>query len=274
MDWTIGASYDDFTDEPIERTSFNPKFGVRWQVNPNLAVRGAAFQVVKPSFVNNRTIEPTQVAGFNQFFDDLPGTESRRYGVAVDWRASDRLRGGIQLSWRDLDEPTKIVAETGSQTARFDDQDEQLHRLYLYWTPMDRIAAKGGLVYDRYEGRGPLVDSAARPEHVETLSLPLSLTYFNPNGLFASLGGTYVDQKVKRTQNSRFADGEDDFLVVDAALGYRLPRRRGIVSLVVSNLFDKVFMYQDNSFREFSEEAVTSPFIPDRAIMGRIAISF
>lgn len=273
-DWTIGGSYDDFTDEPVEETSFNPKLGVRWQVNRDLALRAAAFQVVKPSFVNNRTIEPTQVAGFNQFFDDLPGTESRRYGTAIDWRGSDKLWGGAQFTWRDLDEPTTVVSETGAETARFDEQKEELHNLYLYLTPTEQLAAKAALVYDRYEGRGPAVEFGPRPEEVRTLSLPLSLTYFDPDGLFATLGTTYVDQRVRRAPNSQFSDGEDNFVVVDVAVGYRLPKRRGVISLAVRNLFDTEFMFQDNSFREFSEEAVTSPFIPDRIIVGQITLSF
>ncbi len=274
VDWTLGASYDDFTDEPIEKSSFNPKFGVRWQLHPDVVLRAAGFRVIKPSFVNNRTIEPTQVAGFNQFFDDLPGTESWRYGAAIDWRPGDRVWGGMELTWRDLDEPTKVVSESGAETTQFDDQKEQLHRLYFYWTPTDRLAAKVALVYDRYRGQGPAVQFGPRPEDIKTLSLPLSLRYFNPNGLFAVLGGTYVDQKVRRAESSRFADGNDNFFVVDAAVGYRLPKRRGNISLAVKNLFDEQFMYQDNSFREFSEEAVVSPFVPDRAIIGSVTLSF
>ncbi len=271
VDWTIGASYDDFKDEPIEKTSFNPKFGVRWQLNPNWVIRAAGFKVIKPSFINNRTIEPTQVAGFNQFFDDLPGTASWRYGAAVDWQSDNSLSAGVELSWRDLDEPAKVRSRA---EARFDEQHEQLHRLYLYWTPTDRVAVNTALIYDRYEGQGPAVQFGPRPEDVETLSLPLSLTYIDPNGFFATLGGTYVDQKVRRAQDSQFSDGDDSFFVVDAAVGYRLPKRRGLVSLAVKNLFDEEFMFQDNSFREFSEEAVISPFIPSRIIIGRVTLSF
>lgn len=274
VDWTIGASYDDFKDEPIGEASFNPKLGVRWQIRPGLALRAAAFQVVKPSFVNNRTVEPTQVAGFNQFFDDLPGTESRRYGAALDWRAGRRLWGGVQATWRDLDEPTRIGFETGEETVEFFEQKEQLHSSYVYWTPTDQLAVTAALVYDRYEGEGSAVDFGPRPEDIETLSAPLSLTYFGPNGLFAGIGGTYVDQEVRRAPNSQFADGEDSFFVVDAVIGYRLPKRRGVISLGVKNLFDDEFMFQDNSFREFSEEAVKSPFVPNRTVMAQLTLNF
>jgi hypothetical protein len=51
-------------------------------------LRGAAFQVVKPIIVANRTIEPTQVAGFNQLFDDPLGTEARGAGVELAGRVA------------------------------------------------------------------------------------------------------------------------------------------------------------------------------------------
>lgn len=272
--WTVGASYDDFTDEPIEETTFSPKLGMRLRVNDAVTLRAAGFQVVKPSFINNRTLEPTQVAGFNQFFDDLPGTESTRYGAALDWRNGEDFWGGIELSRRDLDEPTKVITETGEETAQFDEQKEEVHRLYLYWTPAERWSAQASLVFDKYEGEGLAVEFGPRPKEVETISLPISLSYFHPNGWFGSLGGTFVDQEVIRAEGSPFAAGQDDFFVVDLSVGYRLPKRKGIVSLGVKNLFDEEFMYQDNSFREFSEEAVTSPYIPDQLILVRATINF
>ena len=62
--------------------------------------------------------------------------------------------------------------------------------------------------------------------------------------------------------------------MVDAAIGFRLPKRWGIVSLQVLNLFDKGFNYQDDSFREFSNEPTVGPYFPDRSVLGRITINF
>ena len=178
------------------------------------------------------------------------------------------------MTWRDLDEPTKTVTETGDESAAFFEQNEQFHKLYAYWTPTNELAFNAALVYDRYEGEGDAVDFGPRPEKVETLSAPISLSYFKSNGFFATLTGTAVDQKVRRAPDSQFAEGDDNFFVVDVAVGYRLPKRRGLISLAVKNVFDEEFMFQDNSFREFSEAAVTSPLIPDRTILGRITLSF
>ncbi len=275
LTWTLGASYDDLTEEPIDETSFNPKFGARWDINDAYQLRAAAFKVLKPSLINNRTIEPTQVAGFNQLFDDATGTESWRYGAAIDARVTRNLSWGAELTWRDLDVPIILVTETGKEEAGSIDQDEELHRLYLYWTPTRRIAVTANLIYDRFEEPSALEDLFRPvPAKVETISLPVGATYFHPQGFFASVVGTYVDQEVTRAPDAVFAQGDDNFFLIDVAVGYRFPKRRGIASVGIKNLFDEEFRYQDNSFREFSEDASAGPYFPERMILGRVAFDF
>ena len=53
-----------------------------------------------------------------------------------------------------------------------------------------------------------------------------------------------------------------------------MPKRFGIVSLAVHNLFDKDFKYQDNSYREFGDEPSVAPYTPERLVMGRVSLSF
>jgi outer membrane receptor protein involved in Fe transport len=43
----------------------------------------------------------------------------------------------------------------------------------------------------------------------------------------------------------QYEPGEDRFWVVDTTLGFRLPNRRGSVSLGVNNLLDEEFAFQD-----------------------------
>ena len=100
------------------------------------------------------------------------------------------------------------------------------------------------------------------------------MRYFHPSGAFASFGTTYVNQDVKRSEGSFFADGSDDFFVLDAAVGYRFPNRLGIASLGVSNLLDENFQYQDDSFREFGDRPSIGPYIPDRQILARVTLNF
>ena len=114
---------------------------------------------------------------------------------------------------------------------------------------------------------------------MKTLSLPIGLTYFDPSGFFSGTTATFVDQKVQRSPtviapNATRTDGTDRFVVVDAVAGYRLGKRLGVVSLVVKNLFDQKFKYQDDSYREFRDEPSTGPYFPRRMVMVRFGLSF
>jgi tetratricopeptide (TPR) repeat protein len=272
--WTVGASYDDYEEGPVDKTSLNPKAGVSWDVKESIRLRAAAFKVLKPTLVNNRTIEPTQVAGFNQFYDDPVGTRYWRYGLGADWRVNQQLAVGAEATWRKLDENVVIV-RAGNDDYVIEDRDEQFHKLYLNWTPMERVAVSAEAIYDRYESEdGIATDFGDRPQDVTTYRLPLTASYFSPAGFFGSATATYVDQDVDRSSLATGADGDDSFSLVDASVGYRLPKRRGIVSFGVSNIFDKDFEYLDDSFREFSSDVVTGPYFPDRIFMGRITLNF
>jgi outer membrane receptor for monomeric catechols len=112
------------------------------------------------------------------------------------------------------------------------------------------------------------------PEKVVTYSVPFGLRYFHPSGFFAGVGATYVNQHVNRSDNMGQPEGSTDFIVVDAAIGYRLPKRFGIMSLLVANLLDNKFKYQDDSFREFQDQPSIGPYIPDRQILARVTLNW
>ncbi len=272
--WTLGASYDKYDQDPLEITSFNPKFGVQWDVTNDLRLRAAAFKVLIPLLANNRTIEPTQVAGFNQFFDDTQATKFWRYGAGFDWRLRQNLYWGGEVTWRYLDEPV-LDTVNGERVANLEDRKEQFHNVYLYWTPLPRWSVKAAFSYDRYESEtGIVTEFDNLPEKVRTISVPIAVNYFNPSGLFAGIGGTFVDQEVKRSEFATQGQGDNSFFLVDFAVGYRFPKRLGIASLGIKNLFDKDFKYQDDSYREFRDEPSTGPYFPERTILGRITLNF
>ena len=182
------------------------------------------------------------------------------------------------MTWRDLDSPTLITTQSGGTDAITENQDEQRHQVYAYWSPLDRVAVNASLVYDRYKAdKGDATEFGARPEKVTTISSPVGVRYFRPTGLFKTAVGTSVDQDVTRSDTAiqlGQAEGDDQFFLVDAAIGYRFKKRRGIASLGVNNLFDKDFRYQDDSYREFSNEATAGPYFPDRTVMGRLTLNF
>ena len=269
--WTAGVSYDRYKHNPKEVDKINPKLGAQWKLTDDLLLRGAVFRIVKPALINNQTLEPTQIAGFNQFFDDTNGAASWRYGVGLDHRLSSKLFVGGEATWREISEPLFFNRATEQ---RLEHLDEQTHRTYAHWLPIPELALSAEFVYDKFSAeRGKVLTGLAGfPERLVTYSVPFGARYFHPSGFFAAAGAAYVNQDVDRAEG--FPDGTEDFFLVDAAVGYRLPKRFGIVSLSVYNMFDKGFKYMDDSFREFQVQPLVGPYIPERQILARLTLNW
>jgi len=265
LTWTIGASFDSFDDDQIgEFDRVNPKFGIIWDMTPETTFRLAGFKVFKRTLIADQTVEPTQVAGFNQFFDDFNGTKSSRYGAAVDHRFSSSLYGGLEVSNRDLKVP--IVTGEGVITEEW---VEELYRAYLYWTVHRGIAVNAEYQVERFE-REVLDIFYETPSMMKTHLLPVALGYFHPSGFFSRLKTTYVNQKVELVTGDK---ADDEFVLVDVALGFRLPNRYGIMSINVSNLFDEKFDFEGIDSRT-SQLATDPPFMPERTVLVAFTLAF
>src|SRR5690606_29779421 len=134
---SFGLSANRLDGAFVDRRTLNPKFGLTWSPFDGTTIRAAAFKVTARTLVADQTIEPTQVAGFNQFFDDVEGTVSWRYGIGADQDfqalTGIPLFGGVEVSWRDLEVPSFVPIPVPSVTEQ--DFNEFLGRAYLYWTP-------------------------------------------------------------------------------------------------------------------------------------------
>lgn len=266
--WTFGVSADFYHDSGLlDHSQLNQKVGLTWNPIPSTTLRVATFRVLKRSLIINQTIEPTNVAGFNQFFDDVNGTDSIRYGVALDQKLSSSLFGGIEVSKRDLKVPI-----AGPPT-REEDQNEQLHRVYVYWTPSPFFSLSSEYQFEQFDRefmRGVLTPD--RPNEIKTHRLPLGLNFFHPNGLFANLKATYIDQEIQFPNREGGTDEDTEkFWVMDLSVGYRLPKRWGILSITGKNLFDKKFKFQDT---DLTGEPRIPLLQPERSIFARFTLSF
>jgi hypothetical protein len=239
-----------------------PKLGMLWNFGTGTVVRAAWFKTLKRSAVFNQTIEPTQVAGFNQFFDDFNGTRAERWGVGVDQRFSRVLTGGVEISRRRLNIP---VAGPPDQENRW---QESLYRAYLQLTPHPRWALEveySREKFDNFEPRGP--------RDTDTRTIPLSLSYFDPTGFFARLRASYFKQKVALATEP----DSDRATFLDLHLGYRLPRRFGIFELQLQNMLNQNYRYEGLiGRRPLERTGVPSflPFPPDFTVLFRFNLSF
>ncbi len=243
--WTIGANAD-FLDDGNYKDQINPKLGVTVKLPTDTTLRAAVFRVLKRTILSNQTLEPTQVAGFNQFFDDSNATDVWRYGAAIDQKFSDYLYGGIEFSERDL-EVLFTAVSTASPGAPPElgevDWNEQFGRAYLYWMPHRWVALSAEYQYEEFDRDEEFF---AGIKEVKTHSFPLGINFHHTSGFSAKLKATYRDQDGNfKPRDEPLSSGSDTFWIVDAGISFRLPKRYGIITLEAKNLFDKEFNFQD-----------------------------
>jgi Flp pilus assembly protein TadD len=168
---TLGGAFGRLSESlkatgTLNLTRFDPKLGVSWDVLPNTTLRAAWFETLKRPLIGDfslrsgETIEPTQIAGFDQLYNDPAGTQAQSWGVAIDQRfakpflASDTLLLGAEWSQRQLTFPTTFLAlgaggvpgviESGGK--------ERYGRAYLSWLPVERLALNAAVDYEFLNG--------------------------------------------------------------------------------------------------------------------------
>ena len=264
--FTLGVSADfvsgkaeDFNDT----NQPNPKVGVVWNPFPATTVRAAAFRTLKRTLITNQTLEPTQVAGFNQFFDDFDATDAWRYGAAIDQKFTRDVFGGVELSQRDLKVPFFNVEDPANPILHREDWRERQARAYLFWTPHPWLALRLEYLFERFTTEG----FTDQPKELNTHRVPVGISFFHPSGLSAALKATYFNQHGTFVRNdTSIRSGSDDFVTVDVALSYRLPMRYGLITIGATNLFDQ-------EFRFFDRDVANPSVIPDRMFFGKVTLA-
>jgi len=271
--FTFGSSVDFFEGGSVDRNQINPKFGLTWDPLSGTTVRAAIFRTLKRTLLTDQTIEPTQVAGFNQFFDEGEATDAWRYGIALDQKLSAKLYAGTEFSWRDL----SVASRSFEGDITENDLKEQLGRGYLYWTPHQWLALSAEYQFELL--KAPEEFLTWDFSRLKTQRLLLGISFFHPSGFIAKLNPTYIAQDgnfltgFEEPEPPDFIpkpifEGKDDhFWVFDASISYRLPKRYGLITIEAKNLFDKSFMFQDT-------DPANPRFQPKRLILARLTLAF
>lgn len=241
---TLGLSADLLKGAAFDKDQLNPKFGLIWTPQPSTTVRAAIFRTLERTLTASQTLEPTQVAGFSQFFDDVEGTDAWTYGIGIDQKLSKNISAGLEYSHRDLGLPVTVISSGGSPALKVVDWEERFGRAYIYWTPHKWIALSAEYLYERFD-RDPA--SFPEVEHLVTHRFPLAINFYHPSGISAKAKATYISQEGRFSPlSSPFVlSDQSNFWTFDASVSYRLPKRMGMISITGKNLFDKSFNYQD-----------------------------
>ena len=118
-----------------EKNQANPKIGATWSLESGTTLRAAWFKTLKRTLITDQTLEPTQVAGFNQFFDDPSATESRVYGGAIDQKFGKKVFGGVEYTRRELTIPQNLLKDGIEWIVTEESGEERQARAYLFAAP-------------------------------------------------------------------------------------------------------------------------------------------
>jgi hypothetical protein len=267
--WTLGGSADFFNGAYSNSDQFNPKAGLTWNIFPGTTLRAAGFRTLGRTILSSQTIEPTQVAGFNQFYSDnyIEGIDAWRYGVGIDQRISATVNAGAEVSRRDMEVPYEDYSFGAGGRTKEVDWEEDLARIYLYWTPQRWLALSAEYQFERFkrdlEYTGP--DNLHK---IKTHRFPLAVSLFDSLGFSSQIKATYIDQEGEFGNRSYgVISGDDQFWIVDAVIRYRLPKRWGFITLEARNLFDEDFQFQDT-------DPAHPVIYPERLILTRLTLAF
>ena len=265
--WTLGVnlSYLDDTQFPDPIRTVLPKFGVLWNITPDTLVRAAYFRTFNGKRIPYQTLEPIQVGGFNQVFDDNYRTNAARWGVGLDHKFNTALSAGVEVSRRYLDFHSLIENEKFELVEAKTPQRESQYRAYVLWAPFPRWAGTVEYLRENFYG-----NNEAR--NTRTQTVPVSLSYFHPNGLFAKLKTSFYYQAI----DTDTLPQNDSAVFLDLNLGYRLPKRYGIFELQFQNLLDQSYRYDGLHRRQDFETNAVPPFLPfppEFTVFGRLTLA-
>ena len=272
------------TDADFSHYQLSPKFGLTASLKTGTTLRAAAFSRLASPIGRLQTLEPTQVAGFNQFYEDVGGTRSKNYGVGLDQKFGSVLFFGASFLKRDLDIPEAsctnpippyrgCALQPGTEVFGRTSRD---HLLSVYVDALVGKRVARSLAWDLDDRTFDTTRVRTPPavgfeNRIDTQRVKPQVRVFLPIGFFASVAASYYDQHV---------DGYDDlsdpvgsagverssFWLSSATLGWRLPRRIGSIALEGTNLADKQF--------RFYAQALQENVIPARRVVLRADFTF
>lgn len=227
----------------------SPKAGIIFYPTSSTTLRAAHFETLGASSSRElEGIEPGQVAGIQQIFDDPVGTHARITGVGADWKLPKETYLGVNAITRSLNTPVNFASEL--ITVRPDDSLEgftpeenfeahsQEHTIGGYLNQILTDSLVGSLNHDWTE-----TDNDFDSFQLRTHRTRLGLNYFDTSGMFLFSSATWRSQD-REGFDAPDSSASSDFLILSAGVGWQFPHRHGSIQLAVRNLLDEDFNYQ------------------------------
>jgi hypothetical protein len=237
-------------DRQALRDLVSPRLGINYYITPEQVIRLGAYTCLN-NFNFQSSLVPSQVAGIPYGINAFEGSEVRETGISweAQWdpKTFTAVRGGaIRVS--------SFLINSDQGPITFSTWKEYYANVGLNRILTPYLGLYLGGAWKRFDSQEVL-----NPDFTEIDGL-VRLTFWHSSGLRASLGSTLIYQIPKHRKYDLFA-------LADAGLGYEFPQKRGLISLTVTNIFNRHFSY-------VTEPIKLDPFYAARRITLNLALYF
>ncbi len=280
-DVLFGASYTRFGSQRINDDNvLNPKFGLRYQLTHSNSLRVAYSEGVAGLLTQVSTLEPTQVVGFTQVFDDGDYWKNKLYGLGWDFVGNGSVNAGFEYTFRKTTNSTAFVGQAEVADKLL---EVSAAKFYGYALLTDKVSVS---VEAKLEDNDFVIRNAADINLIQqgstvalkTWTIPLKINYVVNSGLTVSATATYINQDVEFYEfvdpvtNFARVPYDSDFWILDMELRYKLARWPLEVAVVAKNLTDRTYQYQDQNFQSGQERPLG--VAAERNVAARVKWSF
>lgn len=267
---TAGISYDKFSSDTLDHEQINHKAGITWLPSKSTTFRVAWFRDLKQPILAEKTIEPTHISGFNQFYDLDDRTDTKRIGVGLDYKPLSSLFVGIEGS--DSDFVRYIFSNTGtSQTNKLSQKN---YVAYINWIlhPNHSLSINYSEdIFNREYILGTSTNSF-NPVYINTKTVPLTYNFITRRSNI-KIVINYVDQWVAYNSNAvALEKHKDKFFTLDLFYKYQTSKKSSF-NIGIKNALDQYFYYQNLDGINFDTPTV-SPFLQKQQFFTSIIFNF
>jgi Flp pilus assembly protein TadD len=259
-----------FTDDRSRDHLASPKAGFVFRPDETMALRaGYGESLGKGTRADLISLEPTLIGGITQRYNDLPGTKAQNLGLGADFHPDESTFFGSEWTrrWLDMSQAVSLYNIVDNQDSGDFYTDVATADNYQVPVGQDFVSAYVYRVLDRRWVAGTdyrFVNQQTNGDVEATLRDQRGTAftrYFFSDGFFVQGSGTYRYQTRDNVSadNGESPNGSDNAFLFGAGIGYRIPKRHGLISLDVQNIFGQDINLSQTSY--FNEPVFNDPTV-------------
>jgi tetratricopeptide (TPR) repeat protein len=257
-------------DRTFNNLLWSPRLGLNIMINPQHTVRMALMRYLDTHQIDNPLLVSTELAGLPWVEDVITGSEVRQVGA--DWEAQ----------WNDKTFTVLGFSATRASTPRFFPAalSDGTQYVYIGWKTWRRYQGTAFLnrILTNWLGlRVGVIGKRVFPDQAYKIDNNLddftevnglvSLSFLTPKGWQGGITNRVVYQYVRNRSTELFD-------LATLRFGKELANKRGLITIEVTNLFNRHFYYRLEPTYFAGNFANTQEFFPARRIIGKVQLWF